>query len=89
MFLFLLLSLLSVLIISTVPLVTGCPVVLSVTVTFIVVFLTLLFVTVAVVRDSLCVTVSVIVSVVLLYSCDPGYCTVIVFSPTGKSLFIS
>ena len=69
-----------------VPLVTGVPVVLSVTVTFIVVFLTLLLVTVAVVSDSLCCTCMFCVLVLLLYSSFPANSTVTLLLPTGRSI---
>ena len=67
------------------PLVTGSWVMLSVPVTFTVVFLIVAFVSVAVVFDALFTTFIVCVVVDVLYSSFPVYVTVIVLGPTGKS----
>ena len=81
-------SLVSTFTTSISPYNTGLPVVLSVTVTSIVVFLTVLLSIVALVADSRCVAVKVYVFVVLLYSSVPVNSTVTVFSPTGISCVI-
>lgn len=67
------------------PLVTGSWVILSVTVTFTVVFRIVALVIVAMVFDARLTTFIVCVVVDVLYSSFPVYVTVIVLGPTGKS----
>ncbi len=77
-------ALLSLLIISTVPLVTGVPVFSSVTLIVMVVFLTLVLVTVAVVVLFNLTTLMFSVAILASYILFPGYSIVNVLVPTAK-----